>query len=466
MSEPSSVEVVSLVKPADIAARGRGDVRVEFARNALSVQGWVVGTDSAAVEVQLVEDGHRRLAAGPVNMPRPDLVPAVVDVAIGARAGFRLVLEVRGSGESLLEVRVAFADGGAASLAELRLSITSPAGVGKWGWPRLRIGRSLSWKVLSISGEAEKVLEGRNGWLFLRADSNDVIGQHTGKVKLSGASLQAWKAVLERRRAQAEALGVRWLCVVLPDKESVYPEQLPGDIRPASTRPVHDLLAAAHRSGVPLHYALSELLEAKSGGVLYPKTDTHWSHRGAYVVYRWVCEQLDAGGIPVCVCEGGDISWDEEELPGDLGIKVYPGPARSPMAQARLARHHGRVVYDNGLRNHGRVLIFEREDLPGGATCVVFGESFIENLLVFLKETFRRLVVVHTNMFIREVLEAENPDVVLSFPLERFLMRVPEDSDALARLAATAKEKGGAIPWAVDGGEASPVRIERPAASR
>jgi hypothetical protein len=92
------------------------------------------------------------------------------------------------------------------------------------------------------------------------------------------------------------------------------------------------------------------------------------------------------------------------------------------------------------------VKAFERE-LPGGPTCVVFGESFAEALLIFLRESFQRLVFVHTSMLIPEILERERPDVVLSIPIERFLVRPPDDREAFAKLEALAVRKGGELPW-------------------
>ena len=103
-------------------------------------------------------------------------------------------------------------------------------------------------------------------------------------------------------------------------------------------------------------------------------------------------------------------------------------------------------MYDNEVRNHGRVLICEqeRDDQP---TCLVFGESFVPTLLFFLKESFGRIIFVHTSMFIQELVEFERPDVILSIPIERFLIHVPDDTDALAKLQETVRAKGGELPW-------------------
>ena len=39
--------------------------------------------------------------------------------------------------------------------------------------------------------ERNKVIAGKRGWLFLDNDANDVIGQHTGRVKLSDQQLES-----------------------------------------------------------------------------------------------------------------------------------------------------------------------------------------------------------------------------------------------------------------------------------
>ena len=97
----------------------------------------------------------------------------------------------------------------------------------------------------------------------------------------------------------------------------------------------------------------------------------------------------------------------------------------------------------------GMVLIHEqpgRDDLP---TCLLFGESFAPVLVNFLKESFGRVTFVHTSMLVADLVERLRPDVVLSLPTERFLISVPDDAEALRKLAETAAAKGGELPWPV-----------------
>lgn len=454
MRSAPSLEVLSVTPSQEIAKVGKAQVSANASRNDLLLQGWVVG-DSAPVEQIEIVDGDRRLIArAPVSMPRPDLIGTYDDAAMIAKAGFRVRLEARGSGDGILLLRAVPRGSPPRLFADVRVSM--PACHSAWrsrrSWSRRRgvtwsyVDHGISWSVTSLSGENEKVLVGRRGWLFLRGDSNDVLGQHTGRVKLGRKERRSWGRVLAKRRSIAEEQGVIWLCVVIPDKEALYSEYLPAEVKPVPRRPVHQVLDLADGSGAPVVYALANLQASKGDGELYLRTDTHWSHRGAYVAYRTICDELVARGAAIDVLDEESMTWSDRAHPGDLGSKVFPGPVVATATWARSKTPKAKLVFDNQVPNHGRVLIYERPDFDG-ASCVVFGESFVENMLVFLSETFRRLVVVHTSMFVSEILEQERPDVVLSLPLERFLIRVPDDRDALRRLGETARAKGGALPW-------------------
>jgi hypothetical protein len=287
--------------------------------------------------------------------------------------------------------------------------------------------------------EREKALPGRQGWLFLQGDTNDVIGQHTGRVRLGREARREWKALLEARVAWTREFGIPWVCQIAPDKESVYPEYLPPEIVPSRRRPVHELLRAARSLKPPMTYPLQELVAAKDDWPLYFPTDTHWTQRGAYVAYLALCQELEGRGLRPRVVRDETVSWVKQSHYGDLGSKLDP-PVEGPGLAAQLEHHSSRLVFDNRIENHGRVMIFE-QDRPAESTCVAFGESFTNQLLLFLKESFRRLVFVHTSMMIREVVTRETPDVVISLPLERFLIRVPDDRNALATLTDTIGRK-------------------------
>lgn len=285
--------------------------------------------------------------------------------------------------------------------------------------------------------EMGKVLVGRDGWLFLQNDANDVIGQHTGRVRLSAAQREGWSALIQARMKLAAELGATWLCLITPDKEAVYSELLPAGVVPADRRPVDDILEIAAEHGAPVVYPLRQLRRAKGESELplYSPTSTHWTHVGAFVAYQVTCRRLRRAGVDVPILPPERVEWRRFKAPDDLGEKLA-SPLAGEGVKARIRDQRARVVFDNHVLNHGRAMVFERDD-GVGPSAVVFGRSFTNYLLVFLKESFRRMVFVHTSTMPREILAAERPDVVLTYPTERFMVQVPTDASAMAQITET-----------------------------
>jgi alginate O-acetyltransferase complex protein AlgJ len=426
------IDQIEIDRSSGFEEHGRGQLRGTPERGELTIRGWVVGERSTPIRVALRDDVGAKIADVAIDKARPDIAEAFPDVPGAAKSGFEVTLRSDGSGSGRIHVVVAFDDGAAREMACLSCEVH-----GERNAPR-----RLSWAVVTLD---EKVLIGKQGWLYLHGDTNNILGQHTGKVKMGAERIDGWRRVLEGRVAASERLRIPWHCVVVPDKEGVYPEYLPDEVVPVARRPVHEFLEVAESVGAPVSYGLDRLLATKEECDVYSPTDSHWNFRGAYVVYRMFCEELIARGVDVNVLEEASLEWVETTIDGGLGRKVRPEPMTGPTVQVRLARPQGRVVYDNEVNNHGRVVVCER-DSPG-PTCVLFGESFSDYLVPFLRESFGRFVFVHTSMFVAEVLEREQPDAVISLPTERFLIRVPSDADAFSQLRSLAQRKGGELPW-------------------
>jgi hypothetical protein len=401
-------------------------------RDELTIQGWVIGEHSVPTGIALRDRAGTKITDVAVDQPRSDIAEAFPDVPGAATSGFKVTVRPEGAGAGQIRLLVAFEDGSTSEMACLSCEVHGDGNA----------PRDLGWVPVTLD---EKVLVGKEGWLYLHGDTNNILGQHTGSVKMGTARLEKWRRILEDRVAISERLGVPWHCVVVPDKEAVYPEYLPDEIVPVARRPIHEFLEISESVGAPVIYGLERLLAAKEECELYPRTDSHWNYRGAYIAYLMFCEELAARGIDLDLLEEKDLEWVEGTIDGGLGRKVRPEPMTSPTTRVRIKQPRGRVLFDNEVNNHGRVIFCER-DRPG-PSCVLFGESFSDFLLPFLQETFRRLVFVHTSMFVAEVLERERPDAVLSLPTERFLIRVPDDADALVQLRALAARKGGDLPW-------------------
>jgi alginate O-acetyltransferase complex protein AlgJ len=272
----------------------------------------------------------------------------------------------------------------------------------------------------------DKLLRGKEGRLFLANDRNQVLNQHTGRLRLTSSLLRSWQVTLENRVARLEKLGIPYFFLMPPNAHSVYPEDLPDEITPAAERPVHQLLSHLREKGSFAHviYPLDDLLAAKPDPLLYSKGDSHWTSRGALVAWRRLAHELSEV-TEVTPIDESALDWLEVSRTGELDYKLEP-PRESIDVIAEISQPQALLVHDNEVASFGAMVVTECPDAPP-VKCVLFGDSFTGKLLTFAAATFRRLVFAQLQTVDAELVEDETPDVVISVFNERFLTVVPDD---------------------------------------
>ena len=140
-----------------------------------------------------------------------------------------------------------------------------------------------------------KVVTGPNHWLFIGEEQ--MVEHYLGLEKFSPQKLQGWQTLLEKRRDWLAARGIKYLFVIPPDKQTIYPEELPAWLRnaaPAERETKLDQLLKymqAH-STVQILDLRPVLLAAKQTAPTYLQTDTHWNLFGCFVACQEVIKTL------------------------------------------------------------------------------------------------------------------------------------------------------------------------------
>ena len=291
----------------------------------------------------------------------------------------------------------------------------------------------------------DKVVEGRDGRLFLANDANRVLAQHSGELLFNEDQLRRWRELLEARTQWLESRGALHYFLIAPNAHSVYPDMLPEGVVTARTRPVHQLLdhLREHRSSARVVYPLEALVSHREHA--YPKTGSHWTGFGAYVAAEALLDEIRRT-LPLDPRAPDAFGFVEVPFIGDLGAKLTP-PATSAYIRAEPLANRARLVSDNRVRNTGRRVVYET-DAEEGPECLVYGDSFAMRALQFLAESFRRLTFVHMVNLDRALVEELQPDVVVKIMNERFLIAVPVDEPAKsqAELEAERLAAGEVLP--------------------
>lgn len=287
------------------------------------------------------------------------------------------------------------------------------------------------------AGPQTDVQEGRDGWLFLVGGTNRVRTQY--RADLAGRwRLRRWRAVIAARALRAEALGIRLVQLVVPEKLTVYADLFPElgiDWRLSPARRLG--LALGPRRNLAHVDLVGALRAAREREEVYFRTDTHWTPAGCAVAYEALCR---AAGI----APRADLlarPFVEEELVRDLGEKL--DPPRTERVRSHTFQREARRVHTGPLlaayEAAGRAVelhvgahaVFRNATAPSALRVVLFGDScahFAPFMLTgMLAETVAELHFVWSQSVDWPYVARVRPDLLVCEMAERFMMRVPND---------------------------------------
>jgi alginate O-acetyltransferase complex protein AlgJ len=282
------------------------------------------------------------------------------------------------------------------------------------------------------------VIFGDDDWLYYHLAARD----YRRATSFEPGRLDAWVRALRRRQEWLAARGIRFLFVVVPDKDTIYPEHLPPALvdRPPESLLDQLLRRLREQTRVEVVDVRQPMLAAREQlGLLYHPADTHWNDLGAWVGYTAIVERLARIGfpalspLPLSAFDRGRMD-SLRDLADMLGLHDrYPG--ESPKLHLRTRRahlHRTSGATSTFVPRETKVQVSEVADasLP---RAVMFRDSFATAMLPMLSQHFSRIVYVWSDDVDERFVEAERPDVVIAELLERKIAGIPpEDSDAIA----------------------------------
>jgi alginate O-acetyltransferase complex protein AlgJ len=272
---------------------------------------------------------------------------------------------------------------------------------------RIRIVHLVTTVKVDVFGETTEpvpnVILGSHGWLYYVQGNQNIEEGH-----YSEADLAEMQANVDHIRALLQARGILLVVVIAPEKQSIYPEYLPADIRLQGSETGLDQIATYfHEHGrTPFVDLRPALWAAKTQGQVYLRTDTHWTSFGAYVGWR----QIHA--------------WLSTQWPG-LG----PAAELSTFTPvpAQLSGDLARMLTMGGIWSEDTVIwrpptTGDSPAKPDKPRLLVFGDSFAQAILPYLllDSSTMRAVASTPNCVDFKPIEEEKPAVVIWLTVERF----------------------------------------------
>jgi len=286
--------------------------------------------------------------------------------------------------------------------------------------------------LISSEGYGYETLVGLDGWLFIWG-VNALSAQVTGRVMWSAADEELVATTYSQRLAFCEALGARYLQVVVPDKSTIYFDKLPPSVVRASRTIIEqnaDLLSSRSEGSSFLDLTACISRRRREGEKVFHQTDSHWTYPMALLACN---EIIAASGLrdQLPLIDPEALSWRRRKRIFELSA-LMPEPFPEEFDMQTLGEPQSRCVYENHARGRGKVQVYEGG--KGTAKVVLFRDSFSSMFLAPLAECCSRLVAVNSaRTFHKALVAAEKPDLVIFQTSERFLYPAGSD-EGQARL--------------------------------
>lgn len=269
----------------------------------------------------------------------------------------------------------------------------------------------------------EKVVEGRNQWLYYKLDNSAAF--YMGTNLLSDNEMYSYATTLQQLNNICKERGIKLVIAIWPNKEQVYYEYLPStyEVQNSYKRVERFVDYVEKATDVSIIYPLNELLAAKPYWETYYKLDTHWNKAGAFIGLQALYKEL---GIETTALQYLPVTETNDEWRDMLGAAGLP-----------FNEYAGGKEYDIVYKEDVKLLTQEGNRRNNGSTWhttstadndlsfVMIADSFRINMNPFLEKDFAECFVTNRSNLngesYDEIIEAvKNADILVISAVERY----------------------------------------------
>jgi alginate O-acetyltransferase complex protein AlgJ len=282
--------------------------------------------------------------------------------------------------------------------------------------------------ALGTSPLPDQVIIGSDDWMFYA--EYRALEDYQGTAPFSDNEMVRWQYLLEARRNWLRDRGIPYILFVAPNKETLYPEEMPQRLQRGTVHRLDQLLEfLAIHSDLEIVDPRGLLLSAKTEGDVCRKTDSHWSPRGALLVEEEIAARLGQTFPAVRPLAPELLRTQTVSGSGDLaGMLSLSGLLIERWEDIALVRPRAHPV--GTPTNISSWTEIDDPTLPRG---VFFHDSFGRVQAPYIAEHFSHLRQAWMKEMDPTIVEGERAQVVVQEMCERFLLvPVPDESMLLS----------------------------------
>jgi len=286
----------------------------------------------------------------------------------------------------------------------------------------IRIKHQIMMNVFKTSPTPTRVVLGQDGWMYSieKNDFEDFLGLNP----VSEEKLLSLENEINQKLQPENNKNIKLYFLIAPDKETVYPEYLPGYEKGLDTqRRFRDFYQRLQLdNGIKAINVLDALISAKAMDRVYYKTDSHWNYFGAYTAIEEIVKQMSEdfpslGPIPLSFYS------TKETVSNNLDLSTILGFPEIEETDLSLTPPDSLVVKRTEIREGIRSYTSNRSDQP---VLLLVADSFGEYMPLELAGHFSKIILVQYTDDIEPYIKEFQPDAVLWEKVERTFFAAEE----------------------------------------
>ena len=274
-----------------------------------------------------------------------------------------------------------------------------------------------------------KVTFGKEDWMYYTVPK--VIDNHQGKGYFTELEMSRIKTELVQRKDSLTANGVQYFVVIAPDKISVYPEYLPDDFMVSDSSELDQFIGVMKNTDVEIIDLRKVFFKHKHNQQLYFKSDSHWNQHAGFIAYQEIMNTIQEIYPSVISYAVTDFNIDiRDRIGGDIaeliGIKDFiyeenPFYEYGPNTPCFDKLKPKEYEFNTNVWKPTYVFEAENTKLP---RLLVFNDSYVDYIHHFFAPSFSRSAFFWMYEFRRDLIQKENPDIVIQMMVERSLDKI------------------------------------------
>lgn len=269
-----------------------------------------------------------------------------------------------------------------------------------------------------INAEAvsEKAFMGKDYWTFTKERNS--IGNFQKTTYFRERELNRLKANLVNRKNWLEKQGSKYYLMIAPDKNVVYGEYYPDNIKIIGKSSQVDQLfkIVKTQTNIPIIYPWQEIKAEKAKGFLYYKMDTHWTNYGAFFGYRELMKLVRNDYPSISILTEGELEINQKQVEfGDMLRMFHLKKGEYPKTEYKIIntdRFPVKIKAD--FENNSKIV--EYSSGVNDLKVIFFCDSFTGAMRKYLSQTFGTIYFIadhHKFNNYQKFIVTHKPDLVI-----------------------------------------------------